>query len=305
MPMWETIFIYHHSVKSSLRYDVPLIVSTICYAFSFGVMPQFQNIDPGWLILYHLQLHNLTEHTHVASIPSSDTLSWLLSGSGKHKLWLERVRCKKDLEDKLANECGGMRVFTAKKFIIRWFSIHALLICIAPCVSQAVFNKLLKKMQKQLADDCWGQQKWDESEVVGGDLAVCDLSSVVVIACVFAYFYLSFSCSGCVSSLGGRGSGWWPCGFWSHLFFVFVFVTLFVFVFVFVFVFKLVTLINWPRRSEMRARQWMVTMRFLQQQRQPATQGIALQIPPLIFGCFVVFLLFVCCLFYFCSNRGS
>ena len=37
------------------------------------------------------------------------------------------------------------------------------------------------------------------------------------------------------------------------------------FVFVFVSIFKLVTLINWPRRSEMRARQWMVTVRFLQQ----------------------------------------
>ena len=73
-----------------------------------------------------------------------------------------------------------------------------------------------------------------------------------------------------------------------------IFSYVFFFVFVFVFVFKLarsclITLINWPRRSEMRARQWMVTMRFLQQQRiQPATlllnanpSSIALHIPAL------------------------
>ena len=47
----------------------------------------------------------------------------------------------------MAKECGGIRVLTAKKFIIRWFSIHALLICIAPCFFQAVFDKILKKAQ--------------------------------------------------------------------------------------------------------------------------------------------------------------
>ena len=63
-------------------------------------------------------------------------------------------------------------------------------------------------MQKQLADDCGGQQKWDEGEEVYGDLAVYDLFFVVVIAfvfvCVFVYFYLSLSWSGHVSSLGVR-----------------------------------------------------------------------------------------------------
>ena len=50
----------------------------------------------------------------------------------------------------MANECSRMRVFTAKKFITRWFSIHVLLICIAPCFSKAVFDKILRKMQKKL-----------------------------------------------------------------------------------------------------------------------------------------------------------